>query len=357
MFKNFPYIRFTRSQQIGITLLFSLIIILQLALYFFDRLFPPSEMQPLSIPAGLQIQYDSLKKIAIEKKKHKIYPFNPNYLSGYRAYFLGINPEALDKIQAYRKQGKYFRNKEEFKKISGISDSLYRILEPYIQFPRFHTFPKYNPNKNRTVYTKDINKASAPDLQVIKGIGPVLSQRIIKYRESMGGFTSKEQLNNVYGLEKEVINRLWKVFYLSPADIKPLIKTDINTANIEDLKKVNGIGEILAGRIIDLRNKTGGFAIKEELRAVYGLKPEARENLWKFFEIEHPKIINKKIDLNESNIKELARHPYIDYQLAKKIVSYRTLHGGFKNIHELKKMENFPQEKYKIIELYLKLEP
>lgn len=348
-------IRYTRSQQIGILLLLGLIIVLQVVIINLDSLFPSPPQASIEIDPSLQKQYDSLKQIAIEKKKVKIYPFNPNYLSAYKAYFLGINLDALNRIEAYRKQGKYFQSKEEFKKISGISDSLFRVLVPYINIPKFTKYPGYS-NKPRNPHTKNINRASAEDLQTISGIGPVLSQRILNYRKSLGGFQNKKEIENVYGLEKEVVDRLWKVFYLDPKEVKVRTKKDLNTASMEELEIVNGIGEKLAERIITLRDKNGGFAIRQELNTVYGLKPEVIERIWSFFEIKTPKKISHKISLNDSNIKELAAHPYISYSLAKKIVSYRTLKGGFNSFDELLEVPDFPKNKLTIIRLYLKLD-
>ncbi len=357
MFSWFPDIKFNRNQRIGILFLLGIIFTLQIFIFYLNSASSADNFSKGDIPKDLVKQYDSLKQIRQQQKKIKIYPFNPNYLTDNKAYFLGIDLKILNKIKAYRQQGKYFHSKEDFKKISGISDSLYNILEPYIDIPSFTNHKTFS--KLHKISSRNINKATAQDLTVIKGIGEVLSDRIIKYRNSIGGFKDKSQLNKVYGLEKDVINKIWNVFYLPENDISKIsiIKKPINTANVEELKKVYGIGDKLAERIINYRNKLGGFSIKEQLNEVYGLKPEVIQELWRYFEIKHPKKILNKIDLNEANIKDLAKNPYIDYQLAKKIISYRTLHSGFNSVEELKNIPEFPKKKFKVISLYLKIEP
>ena len=334
-----------------------IIFLLQIFILFQDKIFPPPKFPDEEVPEYLLHQYDSLKTLALQQKKKKIYPFNPNYLTDYRGYFLGMSVEEIDRVLAYRKQGKYFQNKREFKQISGISDSLYVVLEPYINIP---VYKKYNyPEKPATVSTTDINKATAEDLRTIYGIGEVLSKRIIKYRNAIGGFTGKEQLNKVYGLEPEVVQRVWKKFKITglPPSVtkQPEQKLPINSATAEDLKKVYGIGDKLSRRIINYRDKLGGFAVKEQLNDVYGLSPEVIERLWQDFEIKNPNKNIQKIALNEANIIELAKNPYITYQLAKKIVSYRTIHGAFTNFDELLKVEDYPADKHKQITLYLTL--
>ncbi len=348
---------FNRSQRRGILLLLSFIFIGQIAIWVFDN----NALTPVEtskIPPDLQKQYDSLKKIALQKQQPKIYPFNPNYLSDYKGYFLGMTPQQIDKITAFRQTGRYFQSKQEFKQVAGLSDSLFQKLLPYIKIPEYKFKNNSFQNKHKLLKTNDINLATAEDLQSVNGIGPVLSKRIVKYRNAIGGFHSWTQLQKVYGLESDVIAKIKRKFILKSSTKsieKPVVKKPINTATAKELQRVYGIGEKLAGRIIKYRESIGGFTIKEQMNAVYGLRPETIEQLWKNFKIVHPANISLKIDLNDANIKELAKNPYITYQLAKKIVSYRTLHGAFHNFVDLLKVPDYPADKHKLITLYLKL--
>ena len=353
-FSFFPY--YTRSQRRGVMLLFLFIILMQGIIICKDQIFPAKTPSGFQVPIELQQEYDSLKTMALQRKTKKIYPFNPNYLTDYRGYYLGMSVEEIDKVWAYRKQGKYFQNKMEFKQVSGISDSLYNVLEPYINIP---VYKRYKPVvRRRIVSTTDINRASISDLQTVKGVGEVLSKRIVKYRKAIGGFKDKKQLNKVYGLEPEVVQRIWKKFQLTekPAEKNLSVhKLPINTATAEDLKKVYGIGEKLSRRIVNYRDKLGGFTVEDQLNEVYGLSPEVTEQIWKQFKIENPNRNLPKINLNEANIIELAKNPYISYQLAKKIVSYRTINGAFTKFGELLAVEDYPVDKHKLICLYLTL--
>ncbi len=350
-----PY--FNRSQRRGILLLLSFIFLGQIAIWQSGKL-KTYPIQTSNIPSELQQQYDSLKKIALQQQKLKIYPFNPNYLSDYKGYVLGLTPEQIDKVINFRKSGKYFRSKQEFKQVADLSDSLFQILVPYIKIPDFKFKNNSFQNKHKSLTTNDINMATAKDFQSVYGVGPILSKRIVKYRNLIGGFKNMAQLNKVYGLEPEVVARIKQKFVIKSIPQTQntiIVKKPINIATEEDFQKVYGIGKKLARRIVNYRQSLGGFSAKEQLNDVYGLSSEAIEELWKNFKIANPAKIRLKINLNDANIKELAKNPYISYQLAKKIVTYRTLNGAFHTFDELLKVPDYPVDKHKRIKLYLKL--
>lgn len=68
---------------------------------------------------------------------------------------------------------------------------------------------------NKVIVKKDLNLAKAEDLLPVRGIGPVLSQRIINYRDALGGYKKESQLYKVYGLDSVVVLRLFDYFYLT----------------------------------------------------------------------------------------------------------------------------------------------
>ena len=72
--------------------------------------------------------------------------YNPNYLSNYNAYWLGIPAEAFDRLQHYRAGGNYVNSLSEFQLQSGISDRLLKQLAPALRFPNFRSQTKKNSN-------------------------------------------------------------------------------------------------------------------------------------------------------------------------------------------------------------------
>ncbi len=346
-----PY--FNRQQRRGILILLGTIFVLQIIVWQSGNV-SGSEVPEYKIPEAIQKQYDSLATLARLKAQKKIYPFNPNYLTDYKGYYLGLSLQQIDSVLAFRKTNHFFKTKEQFKQVAGLSDSLYNVLAPYIKIP---VYKKQAARFSSPVSSYDLNLATATDLQQINGIGPVLSKRIVKYRQSIGGFHSPAQLNKVYGLKPETAQAVLAKFYLKTSDEKVtrIKKKAVNSADIDDFKQVPGIGDKLATRIFKYRQKIHGFTIPDQLNEVYGLSPEVRQTFWQYFHIEKPAKVAFKINLNEANIKDLAKNPYISYALAKKIVSYRTYHGAFTLLDSLKQVPDYPVKHHRQICLYLKL--
>ena len=129
------FFNFNKSQRTGIVLLFVLIISLQSAIYFFtfDIIpFKENEKEKQNWLA-FQSEIDSLKS---EKENYipKIYPFNPNFITDYKGYKLGLSIKEIDRLHAFRKTNKYLNSAEDFQAVTKVSDSLLRVISSYFKF-------------------------------------------------------------------------------------------------------------------------------------------------------------------------------------------------------------------------------
>ncbi len=289
---------FTKNQRNGIFLLLILIVIGQCLYFFVD--FSSEELQVNQNELeNFNKEVDSLKFIEIEKNKPKTFPFNPNYITDFKGYSLGMTNEEIDRLLKYRAQDKWINSAKQFQDVTQISDSLLAVISPFFKFPDWVTNPK--PNQNWVEYSKQ------------------------NYPSSYTSKTYEE-------------------------------KIDLNKATAEQLQKVNGVGVKLSDNILKHRSKfVGGFIADVQLQDVYGLTPEVIQRITNDFTVKTPRPI-KKLNLNTATKEQLVTIQHIDYEIAHYIIEQRTLRDGYKSLDELTKVKAFPVNKIDIIKLYLTLE-
>lgn len=220
-----------------------------------------SSSEAMVVNKETQRLIDSLKglKIASDKARDSIYPFNPNYISDFKAYQLGISTAAVERIRAYRAAGSYLLSEKDIKKVAGLSDVEINHIRPYLKFPEIKRATK-------TVTTrvkKEINGATAETLQEVYGIGPVLGQRIIALRKQLGGFLIKDQLGDVWGLKPEVQEQLWTHFKMDSVQL--VAKQNINDLTIAQLSQSPYISASLASSIVALRTQQDSLTSWQDL--------------------------------------------------------------------------------------------
>ena len=266
------HFKFTTGQRNGIFLLVFLIILFQSA-YFFLDFTPQEDIENQSLVNEFQREIDSLKLVEIENQKPKIYPFNPNYITDYKGYTLGMTTEEINRLLKFRSQNRWVNSTRQFQEVTKVSDSLLAIISPNFKFPEWVTNPKPKSNYSFSYSEKsfdqkiDLNTATAKQLQKVNGIGEKLSERIIKFRNKFkGGFIADIQLQDVYGLSPEVIELLKNEFTVKTP--RQVIKVNLNEASIDDLVSIQHIDYELAYEIIDQRTLREGFKSFDELTKV-----------------------------------------------------------------------------------------
>ena len=266
------YFKFTTGQRNGIFLLVFLIIVLQCVYFFVDFSSQENQVDDIVIKK-FQKELDSLKRIEVEKRTPKIYPFNPNYITDYKGYTLGMSQEEINRLLNYRNQNKWINSSKQFQDITKVSDSLLAEISPYFKFPEWVSNPKQNTFNNYNQVEKtynqkiDLNIATAIQLQKVNGIGEKLSERIIKFRNKFkGGFIADIQLQDVYGLTPELIEKIKKEFTVKTPRI--INKIGLNKATVEELVTIQHIDYELAHEIIDQRTLREGFKDFQELTKV-----------------------------------------------------------------------------------------
>ena len=171
---------------------------------------------------------------------------------------------------------------------------------------------------------------------------------ISNYRNKGGKFYNSEDLKKIWGLPKGFYDRVENYITISTVSNDEKVKfssdkyvpkerkswnIEINTADTSALIELPGIGSKLAVRIINFRDKLGGFYSIEQIRETYGLADSTFEKIKPYMHVNVPA---KKINVNAATKDELKQHPYIKWNLANAIVEYRTQHGNYKSLEDLK---------------------
>jgi DNA uptake protein ComE-like DNA-binding protein len=207
-----------------------------------------------------------------ENKSSALFSFDPNTLDEDGWKKLGISERTIKTILNYRNRGGIFKKKEDLQKIYGLRANDFQRLEPFIQIPppeirskppvAYATPPAEAKIKSAVL---ELNGADSIQLTDLKGIGPVLASRILKFRNRLGGFYCMAQLKEVYGLSPETFEELQKQVSLDTVLIK---KIDLNAVSINELKAHPYFKNPLAQTIISYREQHGDFNTAADMREI-----------------------------------------------------------------------------------------
>lgn len=190
---------------------------------------------------------------------------------------------------------------------------------------------------------------------------------ILNYRNKGGKFRTIADLQKMYSLKPADFERLQP--YVQIEAPPPFYKTerppvkyvkappviiDVNQADTTAFIALPGIGSKLASRIVNFRNKLGGFYSVEQVGETYGL-PDSTFQLIKARLQCAPNGV-EKININTADANTLKQHPYIRWNVANAIVQYRQQHGVFSTRQQLQQIVLVTPELYQKIEQYIAVE-
>lgn len=181
------------------------------------------------------------QKIVYPLKDVHLHPFelfNPNEVSSEYWEKIGLQPKMAKRAHLFIQSGSGISRSSDLLQIYGFQKEWIQELEKYLVFKKL---------------TIDLNAATASEFQSIRGIGEKLSNRIIRFREKLGGFVSTQQLYQVYGLDSLLLDNTMERFEV----VTPCKRILINTVSLQELESHLYLNAQQSEEIIKLRSING----------------------------------------------------------------------------------------------------
>ncbi len=245
---------------------------------------------------GNNYQFDRSANNYYGKPKGELFYFDPNTLSTEGWQRLGLREKTIHTIQNYLSKGGHFKKPDDLQRIYGLFPNEYARITPYIKIEE--------------------TKAASFDKNFADNI------------------PRDNQPAKTYSFRYSII--------------------DINSSDTTAYITLPGIGSKLAARIVNFREKLGGFYSIDQVGETFGLPDSTFQKIKQYLKLEITSI--RKININAATVDELKVHPYIRWSLANPIVAYRTEHGSFSKVEDIKKVMAVTDEIYNKISPYLTIQ-
>lgn len=256
------------------------------------------------------------------------------------------------------------------------ADAADSIARPSTTTSRQYVYGNYAERKVES-FPFDPNEADSTTLLRL-GLPPFMVRSIYKYRAMGGRYSEVADFGRIPGMTHEIYDRLKpyvrigdRYRRLTRAELageyehSPLVDSvrihrphtpkltsgqtiDLNTADTSALKLVPGIGSFYARKIVEYRDRLGGFASLSQLAEIDGVPEGAKE--WMRLDAVNIRCI----DINHATKRELLRHPYVGLYAAQAITNYIHNYGPIRSLEDLRRLPGFTDENIRRLAPYLK---
>ncbi len=221
----------------------------------------------------------------------ELFNFDPNTLDAAGWQRLGVKDKTVATIQKFVAKGGHFYKPEDIGKIWGLHEDEVKRLMPFVQIaataPRFESKKEYeNKPFTKPSYTPsviDINAADTTALIALPGIGSKLSQRILAFRDRLGGFYKVEQIGETFGLPDSTFQKIKPRFLLSNTNVRQI---NINTATLDEMKAHPYLRYAIANAVLQYRVQHGNYAVVTDIKKVMLVTEEIYAKVFPYLKVE-----------------------------------------------------------------------
>jgi len=350
------YNNFSKGDRSAIIFLGIFILLLFVGIIIVNNIQPKSKYN--------YAQYEQLLKDLESPKtnqrqsKKVLFVFDPNTITQERIDTLDLPEFVKQNILNYRKAGGRFSSPAEVKKIYGMNDSIFKVIESFINIA--DKIDLQADKKNEVIRINgNIDPNNADFSQLVEfGFNRFQANNIIEYRKRDGFFKTKTDLLKIYGIDSAFFKVIENYIQIEVAKKSPIahfnpvvLQVELNSADSTELMKINGIGSVYARRILKYRELLGGFYSTTQLLEVYNFPEETFKNIES--SISTDTLLLKKIRVNFAEYADLLRHPYLNKKQVEAVLNYRGKNGSFQNILQLKTNGLIDSETFSRIRPYL----
>jgi DNA uptake protein ComE-like DNA-binding protein len=276
---------------------------------FYEYRFPPDAPVEVLQWARKEIGDNQLKDDEHSKSDSglQLHPFIFEETDSARFVGMGLRPKTAASLQRFRQRGGVIRSLKDWYTLRVLSDDEKERLAPYLR------------------------------IRSSEGIGA----------GSLADETDKshpgDPMQSIRPLSDQMPVRRWSI-------------QELNQSDSAGWDAIPGVGPATARRVIEYRNRLGGYIQLSQLLEIYGMDSPRYEAILPFVKLEVPANI-RRISLNQCSEVELSSHPYAGSTLARRLIAFRERHGLLPPPDSLVRMKLYGVEPEKLKRLLPYLKP
>lgn len=218
------------------------------------------KLKPFILIPESKVEIVDYGESEISEKNQKLFVFDPNFVSRSALHALGFSELSQKALLNYRKNGGHFYVPEDLLKIYGIDSSFFSQIKNFVRIDTLITKSENSVQKQvgkeKEKLRIELNSALKDELVRLPGIGPVFADRILKYRDLLGGYADVSQLLEVYGMDSVRYSGIISFLEIDESLVR-LHKVNFESEN--QLASHPYINYAFAEKIVKSRNRKGSF--------------------------------------------------------------------------------------------------